>query len=145
MPLSPVRLALACCLAACGAVAQAEGPPPAPTDAEVYFISPMNGEHVTSPVTVRFGLRGMGVAPAGVDMPDTGHHHLLVDADPLPDLSQALPASDEVVHFGKGQTETRLELPPGKHTLQLVMGNALHIPFAPPVMSGTIEITVVDE
>lgn len=117
-------------------------PPKAPPGAELYFISPSNGTHVQGKFTVRFGLRGMGVAPAGVDLEGTGHHHLLINADPLPDLTQPLPASDQVLHFGKGQTETELQLPPGKYTLQLVLGNALHIPFDPPVMSGTIQITV---
>ena len=116
--------------------------PQAPPGAELYFISPLNGAHVQGKFAVRFGLRGMGVAPAGLDLEGTGHHHLLINADPLPDLTQPLPASDQVLHFGKGQTETELELPPGKYTLQLVLGNALHIPFDPPVMSGTIQITV---
>lgn len=112
--------------------------------AEAYFISPMNGAHVSSPVNVRFGLRGMGVAPAGVEMPNTGHHHLLVNADPRPDLTQPLPSSEQVRHFGKGQTETELELAPGRYTLQLVLGDHLHVPHEPPVMSGTITITVTE-
>ena len=112
--------------------------------AEAYFISPMNGAHVSSPVNVSFGLRGMGVAPAGVEVPNTGHHHLLVNADPLPDLTQALPSSDQVRHFGKGQTEAALDLAPGRYTLQLVLGDHLHVPHDPPVMSGTITITVTE-
>jgi hypothetical protein len=145
MPTVSRRLALAACLSVFSFAAAAAELPTAPPGAEVYFISPMNGDHVAGKFVVRFGLRGMGVAPAGVDLPDTGHHHLLINADPLPDLTQALPASAQVLHFGKGQTETELELPPGTYTLQLVLGNALHIPFSPPVMSGTIKITVNPE
>ncbi|MEQ8232178.1 MAG: DUF4399 domain-containing protein [Gammaproteobacteria bacterium] len=125
-------------------VAAAERAAP-PAGAELYFIAPMNGAQLTSPVRVQFGLRGMGVAPAGVEMPDTGHHHLLVNADPLPDLAQPLPSSDSVRHFGKGQTETELELAPGTYTLQLVLGDARHVPFDPPLMSGTITITVLPD
>ncbi len=114
---------------------------PAPSDAEVYIISPQDGDTVTSPVTIRFGLRGMGVAPAGVDKPDTGHHHLLIDTAP-PALDLPIPADDNHKHFGGGQTETSIELAPGKHTLQLIMGDKLHIPHEPPVMSRKITITV---
>lgn len=114
---------------------------PAPSDAEVYIISPQDGDTVTSPVTVRFGLRGMGVAPAGVDKPNTGHHHLLIDAGP-PALDAPIPADANHVHFGGGQTETVIELEPGKHTLQLILGDKLHIPHEPPVMSRKITITV---
>src|SRR5881398_3061244 len=88
---------------------------PSPPGAEAYIISPKDGAKVHSPVTVVFGLKGMGVAPAGIKFDNTGHHHLLVDTDPPADLSQPLPVSDKVVHFGKGQTETTLNLPPGKH------------------------------
>jgi hypothetical protein len=95
---------------------------PAPSDAEVYIISPQDGDTVTSPVTVRFGLRGMGVAPAGVDKPNTGHHHLLIDAGP-PALDAPIPADGNHKHFGGGQTETTIELTPGKHTLQLILGD----------------------
>jgi len=129
-------------LASAVVTVHAAGPSPAPEGAEVYFIAPSNGAHLKSPVRVQFGLRGMGVAPAGVEVPNTGHHHLLIDADPMPDLTQPLPASDAVRHFGKGQTETEVTLEPGTHTLQLVLGNAQHVPFDPPVMSGTITITV---
>jgi hypothetical protein len=115
---------------------------PAP---EVYFISPADGERLNSPVTVRFGLRHMGVAPAGVEFPGSGHHHLIVDA-PLPPLDAPVPADEHHRHFGKGQTETTLELPPGSHTLQLLMGDHLHRPHAPPVFSPviTIEVTTAD-
>jgi Domain of unknown function (DUF4399) len=107
----------------------------------VYFLSPENGATVTSPFTVRFGLRGMGVAPAGVTNPNTGHHHLIIDADTPP---ENLPiANDEQHrHFGTGQTEVELTLPAGQHTLQLVLGDALHIPHQPPVVSEKITITV---
>ena len=115
---------------------------PAPAGAEVYFISPLNGAHVKGKMTVRFGLRGMGVAPAGVAAPDSGHHHLLVNADPMPDLTKPLPVSDMVRHFGKGQTETELELAPGVYKLQLLLGDSLHVPHSPPVMSGTITVTI---
>ena len=114
---------------------------PAPEGAEVYFISPTNGETVSSPVTVRFGLKNMGVAPAGVEMAATGHHHLVIDAE-LPPLMIPVPTSENYVHFGMGQTETTIELAPGTHTLQLVMGDHLHIPFDPPVISEQITITV---
>ena len=110
--------------------------------ARVYFISPQNGETVSSPVTVRFGLSGMGVAPAGVPNEKTGHHHLLIDVDDLPDLNKPLPSDDNHRHFGGGQTEAVIELPPGTHTLQLVLGDATHIPHDPPVISDKISITV---
>ena len=115
---------------------------PAPDGAELYFQAPADGATVTSPVTIRFGLRGMGVAPAGVDLPNTGHHHLLIDVDELPSFDMPLPASDSVRHFGGGQTEVQLELAPGEHTLQLVLGDMLHTPHAPPVVSAPITITV---
>src|SRR5262245_32418076 len=113
----------------------------APAGAMVYFISPANGARVTSPVTVRFGLRGMGVAPAGVTNPNTGHHHLLIDTDLTPD-NLPIPNDDKHRHFGAGQTEVELTLPPGQHTLQLVLGDALPIPHQPPVRSEKITITV---
>ncbi len=115
---------------------------PAPDDARLYLIEPANGATVAQTFTVKFGLSGMGVAPAGVDSPHTGHHHLLIDLDQLPDLNQPLPASDNIRHFGKGQTETEVTLPAGKHTLQLLLGNHLHIPHNPPVISEKIEIIV---
>jgi hypothetical protein len=121
------------------------GETPAPAGAELYFISPQDGATVSSPVTVRFGLKGMGVAPAGVeDKANTGHHHLLIDA-PAPSgaaLNEPLPADDHHKHFGGGQTETSIELAPGSHTLQLVLGDWSHIPHNPPVMSEQITITV---
>jgi hypothetical protein len=113
-----------------------------PAGAEVYIISPQNGETVQSPFKVQFGLRGMGVAPAGVDVPDTGHHHLLIDVTDQPDMSQPLPMTDNIRHFGKGQTETEISLPPGRHTLQLLMGDKSHIPLNPSVESRAITINV---
>jgi Domain of unknown function (DUF4399) len=113
----------------------------APAAAEVYFIAPKDGESVSSPVTVRFGLKGMGVAPAGVAFEGAGHHHLVVDA-PTPPLDAPVPADAKHLHFGKGQTETTLELKPGKHTLQLIVGDQLHIPHQPAVVSKVITVTV---
>jgi hypothetical protein len=115
---------------------------PSTAGAEVYIISPKDGAKVTSPVTVVFGLKGMGIAPAGVKLDGTGHHHLLIDSDPPADLSQPLPANEKTVHFGKGQTETTVTLPPGKHTLQLVLGDFLHVPHDPAVVSKKITIEV---
>jgi hypothetical protein len=112
-----------------------------PAGASVYIIEPADGAQVTSPVTVKFGLRGMGVAPAGVDSPDTGHHHLLIDGQ-LPDPSLPFPNDKTHLHFGKGQTEAKVELAPGEHTLQLVLGDKNHIPHDPPVVSETIHVTV---
>ena len=119
---------------------------PTPEMAEAYIQSPTDGSAVSSPVTIRFGLRGIGVAPAGIERPNTGHHHLLinlVDAD-MPSFDLPLPATDQVRHFGLGQTETLLELEPGQHTLQLVLGDHLHIPHASPVVSEKITITVTE-
>ncbi len=113
----------------------------APAGATVYFLSPENGATVQSPFTVRFGLRGMGVAPAGVTNPNTGHHHLIIDADTPPE-NLPVPNDDQHRHFGAGQTEVEVTLPPGQHTLQLVLGDALHIPHQPPVVSEKITITV---
>ena len=113
----------------------------APKDAELYFIWPQDGATVKSPVTVRFGLRGMGVAPAGVAMENTGHHHLLIDAE-LPPQDMPVPADANHVHFGKGQTEAAVTLAPGRHRLQLLLGDHRHIPHDPPVASKPITITV---
>jgi hypothetical protein len=114
---------------------------PAPGGARLYFISPKPGEKLKSPVVVRFGLAGMGVAPAGVQREATGHHHLVVDAE-LPPEDQPIPADAQHLHFGAGQTETVLELAPGSHTLQLVLGDHNHVPHEPPVVSERITITV---
>ena len=134
-------LALGIILAATLAGAQ-ERAAPAP-DAEVYIIAPQNGATVHGPVTVRFGAKGMGIAPAGVKFDNTGHHHLLIDTDfGAIKLDAALPATDKILHFGKGQTETTLTLPPGKHTLELVFADYLHNSFDPPLHSKKITITV---
>ena len=116
----------------------------APAEAGAYIQSPLDGAVVTSPFTVRFGLRGVGVAPAGVQLPNTGHHHLLVDVTEMPSFDLPLPASDNVRHYGAGQTETELDLPPGEHTLQLVLGDYLHTPHEPPVTSVIVTITVTE-
>jgi hypothetical protein len=129
-------------LAASATTVLAQERTPSPAGAEVYIISPKNGETVKSPVVVRFGLKGMGIAPAGVKFDNTGHHHLLIDTDVPADLNAPLPTTDQVKHFGKGQTETSLELKPGKHTLQLLLGDQNHTPHNPPVMSKKITITV---
>jgi hypothetical protein len=133
--------ALGVTLIAAFAVAQ-QRTAPAP-DAEVYFISPKDGAMVHGPVTVRFGLKGMGVAPAGVKFDNTGHHHVIVDTD-FSDLKldAPLPATDKIVHFGKGQTETMLTLAPGKHTLELVFADYAHMSFDPPLHSKKITVTV---
>jgi len=115
---------------------------PAPEGARVYFISPVDGAVVTSPVHVRFGLSGMGIAPAGTDRKHTGHHHLLIDVDKLPPLDRPLPNDARHKHFGGGQTETELELAPGKHTLQLLLGDGSHIPHEPALVSEKITIKV---
>jgi hypothetical protein len=116
---------------------------PSVPDTVVYFISPADGDVISGPVTVRFGLRGMGVAPAGVEMPNTGHHHLIIDA-PLPPLDENIPMDENHRHFGGGQTETTLTLTPGKHTLQLLLGDLYHLPHTPPVYSKPITITVTE-
>ncbi|MEM7795330.1 MAG: DUF4399 domain-containing protein [Cyanobacteria bacterium P01_C01_bin.118] len=115
---------------------------PAPASATAYIISPSSGETVTSPFVVQFGLSGMGIAPAGIDRPNTGHHHLLIDVDELPSLTEPLQGSEQVLHYGAGQTETELSLTPGDHTLQLVLGNYSHIPHDNPVISEKVTVTV---
>ena len=113
-----------------------------PKGAKAYIISPKDGKTVGKKFTVRFGLKGMGIAPAAIDKENTGHHHLLIDVDKLPNLDLPLVATDNIRHFGGGQTEVQLELPPGKHTLQLVLGDWIHLAHAPPVLSKKITITV---
>ena len=108
---------------------------------KLYFINLKNGESVGSPVTVQFGLSGMGVAPAGIEKAGTGHHHLLIDVDAI-DVNAPIPNSDQLRHFGLGQTEVTLPMTPGKHTLQLLLADQNHIPHHPPVMSERITITV---
>ena len=116
-----------------------------PPGAKVYIISPKDGEVVSKTFTVRFGLVNMGVAPAGVKVPNTGHHHLLIDLENLPDMKNPLAFSENVRHFGGGQTETEITLAPGKHTLRLLLGNYLHIPHKPPVLSKEITVIVKDK
>lgn len=113
-----------------------------PEGAKVYFIAPLDGATLANTFTVKFGLSGMGVAPAGVDFDNSGHHHLLINVDELPNATLPLPTNDQFVHFGLGQTETQVTLPAGEHSLQLVLGNHLHIPHDPPVVSEVIRITV---
>jgi hypothetical protein len=129
-------------LASVATLAWAQDRTPSPAGAEVYIISPKDGATVKSPVTIEFGLKGMGVAPAGVKFENTGHHHLLIDTPVPADLNAPLPTSDNVRHFGKGQTEASIDLKPGKHTLQLVLGDDKHTPHNPPVISKKITITV---
>lgn len=123
--------------------ALAQGTPSA-DGAEVYIVNLDDGATVQSPVTIVFGMRGMGVAPAGIEMEGTGHHHLFVNRAPFGEADAAgnIPADDNHIHFGGGQTEVTLELPAGEHTLQLVTGDHNHIPHHPPVVSETITITV---
>lgn len=110
-------------------------------DAEAYIVSPKDGATLSGPVKVVFGLKGYGVAPAGVDKAKTGHHHLLINSA-IKDLGKPIPKDDQHRHFGGGQTEGTLDLPPGKHSLQLVLGDHKHIPHNPPIKSEVITITV---
>ncbi len=112
---------------------------PSSDGASVYIITPQHGETVAETFTVRFGLRAMGVAPAGTEKANTGHHHLLIDGD-LPPMSS--PMGSETMHFGAGQTETTLTLPPGQHSLQLIFGDKDHVPHTPPLVSEKIIIRV---
>ena len=159
MPIRTTIVLLAIGLAACGeraapppAAAPAAPPAaatatpaitrkPAPAGAMVYIISPADGAVVQNPVRVVFGLKGMGVAPAGIEKANTGHHHLLIDTD-LPPLDQPIPKDEQHLHFGGGQTETTLTLSPGKHELRLLLGDELHVPFDPPIVSAPITIEV---
>jgi hypothetical protein len=166
LKLSMSVFAVACALSACGSVplqgaAPAADPPmaalrmsastptlaggykkvAAPPGAAVYFVNLKNGDAVTSPLLVQFGLRGIGVAPAGVEKENTGHHHLLIDVAEI-DVNNALPMSDTIRHFGGGQTEARVELKPGTHTLQLLLADHNHIPHHPLVISERITVSV---
>ncbi|MCH8466917.1 MAG: DUF4399 domain-containing protein [Roseinatronobacter sp.] len=115
----------------------------APEGAMVYFIGLEDGATVTNPVTLHFGARGIGIAPAGVDWPNTGHHHLLINVDPAEvEMEFGLPADDQHRHFGGGQTEVTLDLPVGTHNLFLLMGDHNHVPHDPPIMSEVISVTV---
>ena len=109
--------------------------------AAVYFITPKNDDIVSGEVVVKFGLQNFGVSPAGLNVNGTGHHHLIIDAD-LPNLTQPIQADKNHVHFGKGQTEVKLKLEPGSHTLQLLLGDYRHVPHNPPIFSNKITIFV---
>jgi hypothetical protein len=122
----------------------AAGPTPSPPGAEVYFVGLKDGDTIPTKSTVHFGLHNMGVAPAGTDKPNSGHHHLIIDA-PTPSADVEIPNDFQHLHFGAGQTETELTLTPGDHTLQLVLGDKNHIPHSPPVMSERIKVHVVDQ
>ena len=162
LKLTFIAVAAVCGLAACGPMSlqQSAAPTPAvrmsastpalaggykkvaaPAGAVVYFVSLKDGDTVTSPLLVQFGLRGIGVAPAGVEKENTGHHHLLIDVAEI-DVNNALPMTDSIRHFGGGQTEVRVELKPGAHTLQLLLADHNHIPHHPPVISERITVTV---
>jgi len=138
-------VAFACAIAFALPAASEDGVPRTPSKpgAKVYIISPVDGAELRSPVTVRFGLSSMGVAPAGTVKAGTGHHHLIIDA-PIPPAGVPIPADEKHRHFGGGQTEVTLELSPGKHTLQLMLGDHSHVPHDPPVVSEVVTITVTE-
>jgi len=156
-------MVLTCCLAVTGCSQEASepaseapaaataAPAPAatmprktsPQGAMVYIISPENGEEVQSPVTVVFGIKGAGIAPAGIDLPNTGHHHLIVDSE-LASMATPIPADAQHIHFGGGQTEATVELSAGEHVLQLALGDYLHIPHDPPLLSDPVTVQVVE-
>jgi hypothetical protein len=121
--------------------APASGRHPSAANAKVYIESPANGAYVATTFTVRFGLSGMGVAPAGFDKPNSGHHHLIIDAA-LPPFDEPIPNNENYLHFGAGQTEATVTLPQGKHTLQMLLGDANHIPHDPPIFSQPITVYV---
>jgi hypothetical protein len=123
------------------AAAQAQGKT-APADAYLYFIWPQSGAVIKGAFWCRFGLRNMGVTQAGSDAPNTGHHHLLIDVNEPLQENEPIPQDKTHLHFGSGQTEARIELPPGKHTLQLVLGDAKHYPFNPPIVSKKVTVTI---
>lgn len=143
--LTSVIAGLALSLTALNPSLAADSKSPAPNDASVYFISPNEKEVLTSPVTIRFGLKRMGIAPAGINFPSTGHHHLLINREVPVDFEKPLPSTSKTLHFGKGQTEVSLELPPGKHRLQLLLGDHLHRPHDPPILSEPLLITIRSE
>ncbi len=142
----PFSKGLLLALALSGAAIAADTPSlpttKAPAGAEVYIISPKNGATVGQEFTVRFGLKGMGVAPAGVAKENTGHHHLLIDVKDLPAAGQPIPKDEQHMHFGGGQTEATVKLAPGTHTLQLELGDQNHVPFDPPLLSPKITVHV---
>ena len=125
------------------ALSQTGGPTPSPAGAAEYFIGLKDGDTLPTKATLHFGLHGMGVAPAGSDRANSGHHHLIVDS-PTPALNTEIPNDFQHLHFGAGQTETEISLTPGEHTLQLVFGDKNHVPHSPPVLSERIKVKVVD-
>ena len=135
-PTAPMKVTVSTPTLAAGYVKVAAAP-----GAALYFVNLKNGDTIASPVLVQFGLRGMGVAPAGIEKAGTGHHHLLIDVPEL-DVNAPIAVSDQLRHFGLGQTEVTLEMKPGQHTLQLLLGDQNHIPHHPVVMSERITITV---
>ena len=144
-----MKLLFAIAAASLTATAAIAGDTPSNPDAKVYFINLNDGDTVSSPVTIHFGLQGMGIAPAGVEIENTGHHHLLLDRPGIgqtefgeEEFDLGVAADENNFHYGKGQTETVMELSPGQHTLQLVLGDAFHIPHDPPIFSDVITITV---
>jgi hypothetical protein len=146
-PILSAAFSLLICVATFGAAhCQANvsgGPTPSPAGASVYFIDLKNGATISPKTTIHFGLRGMGVAPAGSDKENSGHHHLLIDTE-LPPLDQEIPNDFNHMHFGAGQTEAEVNLPPGEHTLQLLLGDKRHIPHSPPLVSERIRVTVAE-
>jgi hypothetical protein len=137
------KIALAFAMMLSAATFASAGETPAPADAKAYFINIKDGDTVTSPVTIRFGLSGMGIAPAGTEVENTGHHHLIIDEKMEGEaLNEAIPVDEHHMHFGKGQTEATVTLPKGKHTLQLLLGDWSHVPHKTPVMSDVITVNV---
>jgi hypothetical protein len=136
--------AFGCAILACAAHGQAGGPTPSPPGATVYFIGLNDGDTLPTKTTLHFGLRGMGVAPAGSDRANSGHHHLVIDA-PTPPLDAEIPNDFQHLHFGAGQTEAEISLTPGEHTLQLVFGDRNHVPHSPPVVSARIKVKVAEQ
>ena len=135
-----IMLGLALGLLASGG--QAVAREPAPPGARAYIVWPKNGQTIAGgKFWLRMGLKGAGVAPAGIQKEGTGHHHVLIDTE-LPPMDEPIPNNQTHLHFGAGQTEARIELPPGQHTLQLLLGDAEHVPHDPPVMSDRITIIV---
>ena len=110
---------------------------------KVYFINLKDGDELKSPLLIQFGLSGKGIAPAGIDVDNTGHHHLLINVDEV-NYSMPIPSSKQHLHFGLGQTETILSLPPGRHKLQLILGDKYHVPHDPPLVSEIIEVNVIE-
>jgi hypothetical protein len=137
------KIALALAMTLSTVTLATAGETPAPANAKVYFINIKDGDTVASPVTIRFGLSGMGIAPAGTEVENTGHHHLVIDEKFEGEaLTEAIPVDEHHMHFGKGQTEATVTLSKGSHTLQLVLGDWSHVPHKPPVMSDRITVNV---